>query len=142
MSWSNICIEGFCFGKLDKRGNYPCGLKVPTHLCLVNGQCPHFAWGETSEREVALFVPLYLIIGSKVKSWISENVYWKLRWWTWDSLWFNRQKTRKFLESIPMATSKDSPVLRKFEDRSKKAAKQFPQWFKQAKRESWRLHKR
>jgi hypothetical protein len=30
-----------------------------------------------------------------------ENIYWKLRGWFWDSLWFNRKKMIEFLDNIP-----------------------------------------
>jgi len=133
MSWSNVCVEGFCFGDKDDRGNYPCGRNCPSHLCLENEHCPHFAYGETTERRVAQFPPLLLIIKDRLGIW-SDDIYWKLRWWFWDRLWFNQRKTREFFDSIPFTSAEDSPILAEYEEEERKAAVEFTEWIKGGKR--------
>lgn len=131
MSWSNICVEGFCFGDKDNKGTYPCGQRWPTPFCLMNGQCPHLDWGETTERNVAHYTPLYLIVCDRIPIWV-DNVYWRLRWWVWDRLWFNRRKTNAFFDSIPIVTGRNCPAVKKLEDEHKKSNELFPKWFHQA----------
>jgi len=95
---------------------------------LENHQCPHLAYAKVSEREVAQFPPLRLIIKDRLGIW-REDIYWKLRWWFWDSLWFNRQKTKEFLDSIKSISSKDCPTLKEFEDDNIENQKLFVEWF-------------
>lgn len=128
MSWTNLCIEAFCFGDKDGNGNYPCRRDCPSNLCLENGHCPYFGYCETTEREVAMFVPLRLILKDRVSLW-REDIYWKLRWWLWDCLWFNRRKCDKFFDSIGSASGRDCPALAEFEDENKQKGIDFIEWF-------------
>lgn len=141
MSWTNVCVEGFCFGE-EKDGKYPCGRHVPSPFCLGNGRtgaCPHFSWSDTTERMVAHFVPLRLIIWDKLKVWITETAYWKLRWWFWDCLWFNRRKVNEFFENIKVIGESGDPVELKWLAEEKvfeaKQDKRFEKWFPKAKKE-------
>ena len=127
MNWTNLCVEAFCSRDTDK-GNYPCGRNCPSHLCLENGYCPHFAYAETTEREVAQFPPLRLIIKDRLGIWVND-LYWKLRWWFWDCLWFNRRKVDKFFDSIPTVTSKDCDVLADWEAKQIDSDLKFKEWF-------------
>lgn len=135
MSWTNLCLEAFCFGDTDKQGNYPCGKNCPSYLCLENGHCPHFAYSETTERDVARFPKLRLIIWDRLGIW-ANDVYWKLRWWFWDCLWFNRRKVRKFFDDIKPISSKDCPLLAEYENGLKRNQQKFQEWFKQVANES------
>jgi len=128
MSWTNLCVEAFCFGDTDEKGDYPCGRNCPSHLCLENGHCPHFGYGKTTERDVARFPPLRLIIKDRFGIW-AESLYWKLRWWLWDCLWFNRRKTAKFFNSIKTVSSEKCPALAEFEKEEVESNKEFVEWF-------------
>jgi hypothetical protein len=130
--WTNVCIEGYCFGEKD--GKCPCGKSAPTDLCLKNGMCPHFAYSYTSERNVAKYPKLYLILWDRLCIY-SDSLWWKLRWWFWDSLWFNRRKTDEFFKSIKTVSSEDCPELKNWEDSQDKSNKDFSKWFKKAKRD-------
>jgi len=132
MSWTNLCIEAFCFGDTDAHGNYPCGTDYPTHLCLSNGHCPYLGYCETTERSVAEFTPLRFIIKDRLGIW-GDDLYWKLRWWFWDSLWFNRRKTNEFFASIP--TTEAYPIGCELEEEQSENKAKFLIWFKQAKKE-------
>lgn len=129
MSWTNLCIEAFCFGNTDKDNNYPCGRSCPSHLCLEDGHCPHFAYGKTTERDVAQFPPLRLIIKDRLGIWLND-LYRELRWWFWDSLWFNRRKMRQWFDSIETISSKDCSVLAEYENEQKENEKKFVEWIK------------
>jgi hypothetical protein len=131
--WTNVCVEGYCFGG-EKDGKYPCGRDCPSDLCLVNGCCPHFSYSYTSERDVAQFVPLWKILIDRIGVW-DESLYWKLRWWLWDSLWFNQKKDREFLNSIGSVTSEECPELKEWEDGEKKCQEDFIGWFEKARRD-------
>ena len=128
MSWTNICIEAFCFGNTDNN-NYPCGRYCPSHLCLEHGQCPHLGYAKTTERETAEFVPIQYIIKDRIMTWADE-VYSKLRWWLWDSLPFNRRKTDKFFDNIEYASSEDCPELAEFEAEETQNEMDFKEWFR------------
>jgi hypothetical protein len=127
MSWTNLCIEAFCFGDKDN-GNYPCGRDCPSHLCLENGHCPHLGYAKTTERDVARFPKLRLILWDRIGIY-TDDLYWKLRWWFWDCLWFNRRKVEKFFDSIRCVSSEDCPQLAEFEDEKKQNAIDFKEWF-------------
>jgi len=129
MTWSNVCVEGFCFGETDEQGNYPCGRYSPSCLCLENKICPHFAYSETMERMIAEFPPLRLILWDRLGIWM-EDIRWRLRWWFWDCLWFNRRKVDKFFNNIGSASSKDYPGLAEFEEEEKQSEIEFKEWFK------------
>jgi len=129
MSWSNVCVEGFCFGDKDDSGNYPCGRSCPSCLCLENGHCPHFAYSETTERMVAVFPPLRLVLWDRLIIFVTETLYWKLRWWFWDCLWFNRRKTRAFFANIPIATKENCPIVEDLDREVTEATEKFPDWF-------------
>ena len=122
--WTNLCIEAFCFGDKDDNGNYPCGRDCPSHLCLENGQCPHLGYSKTTERDVAKFPKLRLILWDRIGIY-TDDLYWKLRWWFWDCLWFNRRKVDAFFDSIGYASSEDCPELAGFEDKEKQNAIDF-----------------
>lgn len=137
MHWSCVCTEGFCFGKEDENGLYPCGRDVPSPFCLGSGKsgtCPHFAWSGATERDVACFVPFRLIFWDKMKIW-ADRAYWRLRWWFWDQLWFNRRKVDEFLNSIPVVTAEDSPMVAEWEEEEHENQKKFEDWFPKAKEE-------
>ena len=106
MSWNNICIEGFCFGERI-HNKYPCGNTYPTTFCLKNGICPHLGYGETTERDVATFVPFYLILKDRIAAW-AEDFYWTIRSLLWDSLWFNRIKVDEFFNSLKKTSRPDT----------------------------------
>ena len=137
MGWSNVCIESFCSGDKDNQENYPCGKRCPTTFCLLNNFCPHFSWAKTTERDVAMFVPLNLILWDKIGVW-TEEVWWKLHWWFWDCLSFNKRKVDKFFKSIPVVTAEDCPKIAEWEDRQEKDKKKFSKWLKVAKKD-WTL---
>ena len=132
--WSNVCVEGHCFGEDDEDGNSPCGRHVPSPFCLINGICPHFAYSDTTERYVAHFVPFRLIVWDKLNIWIEET-YWKLRWWFWGCLWFNRRKVRRFFDSIPIATAENNPIVARMEEDERRHQEKFVKWFPKAKKE-------
>jgi len=131
MSWTNLCVEAFCGGEI-KNGVYPCGRDCPSHLCLENGLCPFFAYAETTEREVAQFPPLRFILKDRLRIW-GEDLYWKFRWWFWDSLWFNRRKMQKFFNSIKSVSSKECPALAEYEDEQRECKRKFVEWFEKVK---------
>ena len=83
--WNTICIEGFCFGKQDNNENFPCGQKAPNHFCLSNGHCPYFAYSDTTERDVAYFVPFKYLLWDKILELVED-----LSWLCWGRLWFNK----------------------------------------------------
>ena len=129
MTWTNLCIEAFCFGESEDDGNYPCGRNCPSHLCLENGHCPHLVYSETTERAVAQFPKFHLIVKDRLGIW-ADRLYWRLRWWLWDCLWFNRRKVDEFFNSIPVATREDSPIIAELEDEENKAREEFKEWRK------------
>lgn len=134
-------MEAFCFGCTDDNGNYPCGRNCPSHLCLENGHCPHFAYSKTTERMVAHFPPIRLIVKDRLRIWFS-SLYWKIRWIFWDSLWFNRRKTMNYFKNIPVATAKDTPELAKYEAEQEEDKVKFTNWFEKVKKDpdaSWFL---
>ena len=106
MFWINVCVEGYCFGEEDEDGHGPCGRRSPAPYCLGDGTlgiCPHFAWSATTERRVAYYPSLRLVLWDRLKAWVVEVAYWKMRWIFWDSLWFNRRKTKEFFDNISLA---------------------------------------
>ena len=129
--WNNICVEAFCFGE-PVDGKTPCGSDRPSVFCLENNMCPHLAYSETTERRVAYFPKLRHILKDRITSW-KEELYWELRWWVWDSLWFNQRKMREFFDDIKTISSKDCPTLAHFEEEDRKHQKEFIKWFKVAK---------
>jgi len=133
--WNNVCVEGFCFGEQDDNNDYPCGKKYPTAFCLSNKHCPHFGYSETTERDVAHFVPIRIIIWDRLKVWITETAYWKLRWWFWDCLWFNRRKTGEFFKNIPVATAENNLLIKEMEKEDAKLAEKFKKWLPKAVKE-------
>jgi hypothetical protein len=134
MSWNTLAIESFCFA--DQVGDkYPCGQECPTHFCLGDkdfGMCPHFAWGETNEREVAVFVPLRLLIWDRIKIW-SRDFTDHIVWLMWGSLWFNRRKVDDFFDSIPVVSAKDSPVVAQWDENHRLRMLEFTSWIQSAK---------
>jgi len=136
--WTNVCVEGHCLGEDDENGNCPCGRSMPSPFCLGPGgikHCPHFAWSDTTERNVAHFVPFRLIFWDRLKIFVTETTYWKLRWWFWDCLWFNQRKTREFFDNIKVVTAENSPAVARWEKEKQKSAKEFDKWFPKAKKE-------
>jgi hypothetical protein len=125
--WNTICVEGYCFGE-ENKGKYPCGRNTPTHLCLMNNLCPHFSWCKTKERDVSIWVPLYLLIGDRIRIWVTE-IWYKLHWWFWGQLWFNRRKMREWLSELEVATVETCPELKEWEDEQTKANNDFKIWF-------------
>jgi len=117
--WRHVVVEGYCFAK-----DNPCGYGVVSSKCLANGHCPHFAYAESNEREAAYFVPLHLIAYDKLKYWVTEGLYWTLRWWLWDRLRFNRKKMEDFINSIPSARC---PA---WDNQLEEAKEKFPEWIK------------
>jgi len=134
MSWTNVCVEGFCFAE-QKDGKYPCGKVCPSVFCLENHICPHFAYGRTDERMVAHFVPFHLILKDKLGIWI-EELWWKLRWIFWDRLPRNKRKMEEFFARLPDATPESCPLTAKFEEEKEKAKQEFEQWFTKVKNDS------
>lgn len=135
MNWTNVCVEGFCFCETDDNDKAPCGATVPSPFCLSNGICPHFAWSDTTERRVAHYSPLRLVLWDRLVAWLTETAYWKLRWWAWDCLWFNQRKTREFFDSIPIATAENCPRIAEMEEENRKNDKRFTRWFEKVKLE-------
>ena len=129
--WTNLCIEAFCFGDTDDNGYCPCGRELPSHICLENGHCPHLGYGKTTERDVAIFPPIALIIKDRLGIWV-DDLYWKLRWWFWDRLWFNRRKVDKFFDSIGTVSSNECSELLEFEN----GQNEFHEWFEGLKNET------
>lgn len=128
MSWTNICVEGFCGGDVDDKGNYPCGRDCPSHLCLHNGMCPHFGYAEVSERDVAQFSKLRLIIKDRLSIW-GERIYWEIRWYLWDCLWFNQRTPLSSFDNIGSVSSKDCSALAEFKAEQEIHNKDFKAWF-------------
>jgi len=125
-------------GEEDENGNNPCGRNVPSPFCLGPGgmrHCPHFAWSDTTSRRAAYFVPLYLLVWDKLVIFVTETAYWKLRWWFWDCLWFNRRKIREFFDNIEVATKENCPCLVEWNEEERKLAIAFKRWFPKAKKE-------
>lgn len=127
MSWTNLSIEAFCFGD-EKDGNYPCGRDCPSSLCLENNMCPHLGYSNTTEREVAQFTPLRLILKDRIGI-IADDIYWKLRWWFWDRLPFNMRKMEEFFDSIKTVSSEEYTALTEWEDEEKQNDIDFKEWF-------------
>lgn len=121
MTWSNICVEGFCGGDKDDNENYPCGRYSPSHLCLENNMCPLFGYAEVSEREVARFPKLRLIIWDRIGIWV-DDIYWRLRWWFWDR--FKEMKVYDFTHMPPDEEAE-------FEAEEEKDKQEFKAWFKE-----------
>lgn len=132
--WTYVVIEGHCFGDEDENGNNPCGRNVPSPFCLGNGNtkhCPHFAWtSDATERDAAFFVPLRKIVWDKLRAWITEDVYWKLRWWFWGK-WTYDDSWRDNIKVI----DDDDPCMKKWNDRQTEARRDFEEWFPKAKKE-------
>ena len=127
MMWNTVCIESFCFGEQDDKGNYPCGKPYPTHLCLKNSMCPLLMWADTTEREVASFVPLRLLMYDRLLL-ILHDVYDTLHWVLWGQLWFNKRKVDAYLSSIPVASPND-PIVKDWDDSVKEQTDKFAEWF-------------
>ena len=49
MGWTNIVVEGFCFGE------FICGKECPDACCLDKGGCPFFGYASSTERDAAFF---------------------------------------------------------------------------------------
>jgi len=83
MTWRHIVIEGYCFhedGSCD-------GLSVE---CLGDGKlCPHFAYAESSGRDVSQYVPLRLILLDRSRE-LLDNVVFNAMWYLWDKWHFKR----------------------------------------------------
>ena len=135
MSWTNICIEGFCF--VD--GDYPCGNDCTSHLCIKNGHCPHFAYSETTERNVATFPPFILILKDRLSMW-AESIKDRLVGVFWHSLWFNRRKVDEFFKNMKSVSSDDCPELKEFENEKAEAENKFNKWFKEVNNGKLDLH--
>ena len=123
MGWSNIVIEGLCFGEKTE-GKYPCGQRWPTAFCLSNNHCPHFAYSDSTERDAAIFVPLRLIIWDRIKS-LGYDAWSKLTWYLWHK-WFYSDD---WINEIPAGKCSD------LDQYLKQADARFPLWFEQAKKE-------
>ncbi len=131
MHWTNVCVEGFCFGEEDEAGNAPCGKNSTSPYCLGDtdiGLCPHFAWSDTTEREVAYYPKFRLILWDRLKAWITDTAYWNLRWWLWDHLWFNRRKVDEFFDNIPVVTAEDCPAVAQMEKERRENQEKFVTW--------------
>ena len=126
MYWTSIVIECHCFCEEDAEGKAPCGRGVPAAFCLGDGEhCPHFAWGVSSEREAAKFVPFYRILKDRLGSWFYGACD-RVRWWFWDSLWFNRRKVDEFFANIKVVD--DPIIIKRWANEHKKAQKKFEKW--------------
>ena len=129
MTWNTICVEGFCFADYVD-GEYPCGKPSPSTFCLRNHMCPHFAWGESSERETAYFVPLHLLVWDRVRIWWTEEFLFKLRWWFWDKWHYDKDWYRKIKSLEP-----DDPVAIKLNRELEEQVSKFSEWFEEARKE-------
>ncbi|MFA7101499.1 MAG: hypothetical protein WC196_07235 [Bacilli bacterium] len=128
--WTNVVIEGHCLADGD---DCPCGRRVPSPFCLTNGNCPHFGWSDSTERNAAFFVPLRSILWDKFKS--TCNGAWNsLEWFFWGQLWFNRRKDDEFFERIKVIDD-DDPCMQHFREEERKASNKFEKWFPKAKKE-------
>ena len=121
MGWSNIVIEGFCFG------DFPCGKVCPDPDCLGDskGSCPHFAFSRSSERSAAFFVPLGFILWDKLKAEV-ENIYSILHWWVWGKWHFDKT----WLSRVGTASPEVSRDWDKFLEDQKK---EYLEWTKEEK---------
>jgi len=135
MNWTNICIEGFCFADTDEDGKAPCGNACTSNLCVMNGHCPHFAYSDTTERMVAHFTPIWLILKDRIPIW-AEELYWKIRWIFWDRLSFNKRKVDEFFDSIPIATAENSPSVAEWDKEMELNNKKFDKWFRKVRAEA------
>ena len=122
MYWTNVCIEGHCFAETNDKGYATCGGNVPSPFCLGMGgmkSCPHFAWSDTTERDVAHFVHIHHIIKDKLGIWMAD--IWSIFcWWAWDGLWFNRRKVREFFNNIKVVTAEENPTIAEWEESADK----------------------
>jgi len=134
MYWTNVVVEGFCFAQ-DDSGRAPCGRDVPSPFCLGTGsagRCPNFYYSDSTEREAAQFPPLRLILKDRLVIW-THNVWWKIRWFFWDQLWFNRRKVDEFFKSIPVIKAGECPEIDEWEQEIHDHAK-FDVWFAEVKK--------
>lgn len=127
MGWNNIAIEAFCLAK-EKDYKYPCGSKYPTSFCLKNGGCPYFVYSEATERDCAKFVPFGLILKDRLLAW-GEKIGQSVCWIFWDSLWFNRAKTKRFFDNIEIV--KDV----RWDNMLEKCSDEFVSWYTGATKE-------
>lgn len=125
--WRHIVLEGYCFANIERLSEKPpCGRQAVSTFCLLNGMCPHFSYCDSSEREAALFAPLWAIIRDRIK-YGAEEFYWKLRWYFWGR-WFFEKEWGKFKEY--MKTHRvECPA---WDEQLKQAKANFPEWFRQA----------
>ncbi len=128
--WTHVVIEGHCLAEGD---SCPCGRTVPSPFCLSNGNCPHFGWTSSTEREAAFFVPFRLVLWDKIKM-VIGSIGDNLEWFFWGQLWFNRRKIDKFFDEIKVA-DEDEPFMVKMREEDRKQQKKFEKWFPKAKRE-------
>ena len=120
MMWKHIILEGFCFGEKDSYR--PCGRGFVSTFCLGNGHCPHFAYAEVEEREVAQYVPLWLILWDKMQDMVTE-FYWNLR----DRFFSLREPRATFLEHV----EKNIVKCPAWEISQAEAEDKFPEWLKE-----------
>ena len=126
MPWSNVVVEGFCFAEYVA-GKYPCDKPCPSTFCLRNHICPYFAWGESTERDAASFVPLHLIIWDKTRIWFSEELIPKLRWWFWNR-WHKTEWPPKGIQLREVS----SDTADRWEKERKELDSKFSKWFEEA----------
>lgn len=133
MSWSIIAVEAFCFADKDNNKNYPCERRWPDIFCISNGHCPYLGYSDTTEREIAQFTPLSIIIWDKIKNWWIYSI--------WDNLVYQfetKHKIKKIygsfdnmLKSIEIAPPPDEEEIKEDNERKDKYIK----WFEEAKKE-------
>lgn len=121
--WHHIVIEGYCFANVEQPSKErPCRRRVISTFCLLNGMCPHFSYCDSSEREAALFAPLWGIIRDRIKYGV-EKLYWKLRWYFWDK-WFFKP---------PEYETGECPA---WDEQLRQNKANFSEWLKEARKEA------
>lgn len=86
--WTHVVVEGYCLApnnrchrKPDARmAGYQCLRRYDEKREETIEYCPHFHWGDSSEREAAIWVPLPLLIWDKIWFFLREKVWIKLYW--------------------------------------------------------------
>lgn len=132
--WRHVVLEGYCFGEANEGGLYPCGRLTVSSFCLCNGLCPHFAYSQVPERDVAYFVPWHLVLWDKVAQvvkdvWgeLAEVVWGPLRWHLWGKQ--NYAKLLKWAGTLPPGEAGEEED----EEHRREVSERFRAWLGKAR---------
>jgi hypothetical protein len=121
MRANNICLEGYCIA-VDP----PCKQKQPNSFCLQNNLCPYFIYAETTEREVAEYVPLYLILIDRLRNALAELQN-RMSFFIWHTLKLQNKRIKEINEFFDNIPSAPCPEFAELEDQEA----EFKVWFEQ-----------